>query len=265
MRRLILGLILINLVIFNIIFLKLRESSLVAFLDVSQGNSVLIKSRNNVFLYDTGRWPFLSLRELDKFVPFYNRKIDVLLLSHTDKDHYLAAFEILKRYKVRLVGVSTLETSDNSFKNFLANVRKLKIPILVFKRGDLISDSHFYFLVLHPERSYKKENDNSLVIKVIGKKSYLLTGDIEKEGILSLISCCRNFLKSDYFLVPHHGSKNSIDENFYSLIKPDISVVSVGDNFYGHPHKETLDILMNFTQSKIIWRTDLNKTFVIKE
>jgi len=263
MRQLIFILILGNFVLGAIIFSALNEKSLVAFLNVGQGESVLIKNKKNIFLYDTGKYPSLVIKELDKFTPFYNKKIDILFLSHPDKDHYFASFEILKRYKVRLIAVNTLKTNDGGFQELLSLAQKLKIPILVIKRGSQITDNHFNFFVLHPDKIYSKDNDSSLVIKVIGKNSYLLTGDIEKEGVESLIDCCQSFLKANIFLVPHHGSKYSINEKFYSLIKPNISVISVGHNFYGHPHQETLEILKKFSQT--IWRTDLNKTLIIKE
>ncbi len=262
MKRLILILILANFVLYLIIFSALKEDSLVAFLDIGQGSGVLFKDKKNVFLYDTGKYPNLTIKEIDKNLPFYNRKIDILFLSHPDKDHYFSSFEILKRYKVRLIGISPKESQDSNYLQLLDLAKQKKIPVLVFKRGDQIFDNHFKFFVIHPEKNYKKENDNSLVIKVLGKNSYLLTGDIEKKAIESLINCCSSFLKADYFLVPHHGSKYSLNEKFYSLIQPKISIIQVGQNSYGHPHQEILEALKNFGQ---IWRTDLQKTLIIKE
>ena len=262
MRQLIFVLILANFVLYLIIFLYLNERNLVAFLNVGQGSAVLFKDKKNVFLYDTGKYPNLIIKEIDKNLPFYNKKIDILFLSHPDKDHYYASFEILKRYKVRVIGVSPKESKDVNYLQFLNLAREKKIPILVFQRGSQIFDNHFNFLVLHPEKIYEKENDNSLVIKVKGKNSFLLTGDIEKKAIQSLIKCCFDLLKADYFLVPHHGSRYSLDEKFYSLIQPKISIIQVGKNFYGHPHKEVIEVLKNFGK---IWRTDLQKTLIVKE
>ncbi len=262
MRPLILGLILINFVLYYVIFDFLNQKTLVAFLDIGQGESVLIKNKNNIFLYDTGKYPSLLFKEIDKFTPFYSKKIDILFLSHPDKDHYFAAFELLKRYKIRLVAINGFDSEDALYQKLIKEVDNLKIPVIVLKRGASVSDNHFNFLVLHPDRDYKKDNDESLVIKVIGKNSYLLTGDIEKEGIESLINCCSKLIKSDYFLVPHHGSKHSLDKNFYFLINPKMSIIQVGQNFYGHPHKEVLNFLTNISQ---YWRTDINKTLVIEE
>ena len=262
MRQLIFILILLNFLLYSIIFSVFKEESFVVFLDIGQGEGVLFKNKKNIFLYDTGKYPNLTIKEIDKNLPFYNRKIDILFLSHPDKDHYFSSFEILKRYKVRLIGVSLKESKDINYLKLLNLAKKKKIPILIFKRGDQIFDNHFKFLILHPDKKYEKENNNSLVIKVLGKNSYLLTGDIEKEAIESLINCCSNLLKSDYFLVPHHGSKYSLNEKFYHLIQPKISIIQVGQNLYGHPHQQVLEKLTNFG---LIWRTDLQKSLKIKE
>ena len=263
MKHLIFVLILANLFVYYVIFDFLTQKNLVAFFDVGQGASVLIKNKNNIFLYDTGQKPSLVLQGLDRFIPFYYKKIDILFISHPDKDHYLAAFEILKRYKVRLLAVSILDSEESGYKRLIELVKKLEIPILVLKRGNYISTNHFQIYVLHPDKKYKKDNDNSLVLKVIGKNSYLLTGDIEKEAIQSLISCCLQILASDYLLVPHHGSRYSINEKFYKAINPKVSVIQVGHNFYGHPHQETINFLKSLKAT--IWRTDLNKEFIIYE
>jgi len=81
MRRLIFVLILANFVLYLIIFSALKEGSLVAFLNIGQGEGVLFKDKKNVFLYDTGKYPNLTIKEIDKNLPFYNRKIDILFLE----------------------------------------------------------------------------------------------------------------------------------------------------------------------------------------
>ncbi len=264
MNRLIFVLILANLVVYLIIFDFLKDENLVVFFDVQQGESVLIKNKNNIFLYDTGKYPSLLFQQLDKYLPFYNKKIDILFLSHPDKDHYGATFEILKRYRVRLIGLSLLDSQDLLYQNLINLIKEKKIPIIVFKRGNKIRTRDFQFLILHPEKNYKKDNDNSLVIKVIGKNSYLLTGDIEKPALESLILCCQEILASDYLLVPHHGSKFSIDLSFYQAVKPKFAIIQVGKNPYGHPHPETLEFLKNLGVANIL-RTDKDKSLVIKE
>jgi competence protein ComEC len=262
MKSLILSLILINFILYYLIFDFLNQKKLVAFLDIGQGNSVLIKNKKNIYLYDTGKYPSYLFQQLDKFIPFYNRKIDVMFLSHPDNDHYFAAIKLLEKYKVRLIVVSNFVEEKDFNKNLLEQIKKFKIPVIKLQKGNRIVDNHFKIYILHPSKNYQNDNNESLVIKIVGKNSYLLTGDIEKEAINDLINCCSDILVVDYFLVPHHGSRYSLNENFYKKVNPKFSIFQVGENYYGHPHKEVIDFLSQISK---IWRTDLNKTLIIRE
>lgn len=265
MKHLILGLILANSIVYSIIFYLLFDRNYVVFFDIGQGNSVLIKDQKNVFLYDTGKYPQKLFSQLDKKLNFFNRKIDILFISHPDKDHYFSAFEILKRYQIRLVALSPIDSNDTLYQDLIQMIKKKNIPIIILKRGDEIKTNNFQIMVLNPSRVYfqkLKDNDFSLVLKIVGKNSYLLTGDIEKSAIESLIECCQNFLQANIFLVPHHGSKSSLDEKFYSLIHPQVSVIQVGNNYYGHPHQEVVESLKKFSK---IWRTDKDGELIMNE
>ena len=263
MKQLILILILINFILYSIIFDFLTDKRFCYFLDVGQGSSVLCKNKKNTFLYDTGKYPSLVLKQIDQVIPFYLKKIDILFISHPDKDHYKAAFEVIKRYKVRLLVTNGFIPDDIEYRKFLKLALDLKIPIIYLKRGDRIYDNHFRFLVLNPANVfYKKDNDNSLVLKIKGLNSYLLTGDIEKLAINDILKCCKKDLRSDYFLVPHHGSKYSINEDFYKAISPKLSIIQVGENFYNHPHKE---VLISVSKYSDIWRTDKDGSLILKE
>jgi len=263
MRLLIFVLISANLLTYFLVWELIFQKPAVIFFDVGQGNSVLLKSKNNFFLYDTGKYPSLLTRNLDQFLPFYSRKIDLLFLSHPDIDHYGGTKELLKRYEVRLIVVSSLNSSEKTYLEILNLAKEKNIPIITLKRGDKIFDNHFTFLVLNPQNNFLSDNNSSLVLKIKGKHSYLLLGDLEKRGIKDLISCCRDLLKSDFFLVPHHGSRSSLDENLYAFVSPKMAIISVGKNRYGHPHKEVLKALLKYTPN--IWRTDLKGHLIIEE
>ncbi len=268
MNYLIFILVLVNILIYQIIFTFLTSRELVHFLNIGQGNAVLIKDKKNAFLYDTGKNNFLLLKNLDKTIPFYQKKIDLLFLSHADKDHYGSLPEIIKRYKVRMIILSSLDFKDENFNQTIETIKKKKIPLLVLKRGDKISTNKFRFFVLHPEKKYSKDNNNSLVLKVIGRKTYLLTGDIEKEAIESLISFhlknkLKYFqnLKSDFLLVPHHGSRFSLNKAFYYWVRPGLAIIQVGKNFYNHPHQEVIDFL--YREKINFWKTDQKGDLII--
>jgi len=258
MKNLILLFLLANLVSWSAILnlVHIYQNRLV-FFDVGQGEAVLIQNGKNIFLYDTGRSGYKILQELRKYLPFFQKRIDLLFISHADQDHYQAAFDIFERYRVRYL-ITSKNFSDSGFQKLLRLAQSQGTKILFLNRGDEILNRAFQILVLHPTQNFQGEdNDLSLVLKVNGpENSFLLTGDIGQKAIQSLLSCCQNLLQSKFFLWPHHGSKYSLNLNFLQKVSPAKVIISVGPNRYGHPHKEVLQTLENL---KIpIWRTDLN-------
>ncbi len=269
MQQLIFVLILINCLIYSAIFIYVNQNNFVAFLNTGQGGGVLIKDGNNHFLYDVSANGAYVLRELKDTLPFFVKTLDILFISHPDKDHYLGVFDLLKRYKLRLVILSTTTSDDYLYQKFLSLLKEKRIPFIVLKRGSSLQTNNFHFFILNPPNNDNqkiKDNDKSLVLKIQGKHSYLLTADIEKKAIDSLLACCRQFLISDYLLVPHHGSKYSLDESFYKAVQPKEVVIQVGrNNRYKHPHQQTLDFLYNLGFINNLWRTDYKGRLLITE
>lgn len=256
MKNLILLFLVIDLVLLTII-LSLPEKNRVVFFDVGQGSSVLLQSGKNAFLYDTGKSGYQVLQGLRNTLPFFQKRIDILFISHSDKDHYQGAFDIFERYKVRYLIISRNFT-ESGFQKLLQVAKERGTKILVLDRNDEIITPAFKIFILHPNKNFTgKDNDLSLVLKVIGKNSsFLLTGDIEQKAIQSLLGCCRQLLQSEIFLWPHHGSKYSLNIDFLKTIMPSEVIIQVGPNYYGHPHKEVLQILN--TLKIPFLRTDLN-------
>jgi competence protein ComEC len=122
-------------------------------------------------------------------------------------------------------------------------------------------------VILNPIKSsvYWDESDfnnNSIVLKLHYKNAvFLFTGDIEKNAETSLLtSNC--LLKSDILKVAHHGSVSSTGESFLNSVQPDIAVISVGLNNFGHPHPDVVKKLEAKCQK--VFRTDINGTIIIK-
>jgi competence protein ComEC len=138
------------------------------------------------------------------------------------------------------------------------------------ERGDVIERDSYKITVLHPYREfytlfgtdYDEENDSSLVLKLSGRNSsFLFTGDIQEESETDL-SHLKEWLSSDVIKVPHHGSRASAEENFFTAVSPLIAVISAGrDNAYGHPSSEVLERL----SGKEIFRTDLDGAVKVYE
>jgi len=256
MWKLILLFFLVDFLLISII-LSIDYSKEIVFFDVGQGSAVLIKDARNTFLYDTGRYGYKVINSLRRNLPFFQKRIDVLFLSHADKDHYGGTFEILERYNIRYLAIATT-SEESGFQRIIKMAKDKGVKIVFLNRGSEIWTRNLRFQVIHPTRNFTaKDNDLSLVLKILSNKnSVLLGGDIEKKAIKEIIKCCKEYLKSNIFLWPHHGSKYSLDNEFFNLVSPQVVIIQVGPNYYGHPHKEVLDFLKK--EKALFLRTDID-------
>ncbi len=257
MKTLNLILLFVNFFIYTTIFQFLFSPDFVLFPDIGQGTSVIIKEGKNVFIYDTGKENYKLLNSLRNNLPFYQKRIDIVIISHPDIDHYLNLLTLFSKYKIRVLIINKFALKDENFKNWIIKFKEKNQSIIFLDDKDVIKtkNNDLEMKILHPDKDYSKDNDNSLVVLLKFKnKSFLLTGDIEKEGILSLQK--RYDLKNiDFLLYPHHGSKYSLIESFYKKLNPKVIIIQNGFNRFGHPHKEVIDF---FKQSqKEIWLTNV--------
>jgi competence protein ComEC len=232
----------------------------VTFVDVGQGDSAVMELPDGkTIVVDTGR----TGRETAAYLRFRGKRdIDALVLTHNHPDHTGGMEYLLRRFKVK-------EIWDNGRifypQDLPANVRHRML-----ERGDILEAEAYRITTLHPYGefysfsgdSYSEENSSSLVLKITGKKkSFLLAGDIEEEAEEDLAHL-KKWLRSDVIKVPHHGSRTSVSDDFFTGVSPSIAVISVGrDNPFGHPSKEILETL----EGKKIFRTDLDGAIKIVE
>lgn len=252
---------------FQFLTLSPSDSKLrVYFLDVGQGDSALIRyPTGEHLLIDTGK-DSKVFRSLDKSLPWYNKTIDYVLLTHGDLDHVGAMMDVLDRYKVKKVFVSEFFGKIEVEQEILERLKKENAIVEVLKQGDVLTfgtQIQNSLKIIHPDSNcfvvYKNENDCSLVgVLAYGEHTFLFTGDIGKEVEKQIIAYLSNPVT--VLKVAHHGSKNSSGEEFISKIKPQYSVISVGENSYGHPAPEVISILQNASSS--IWSTKEAATIV---
>lgn len=212
-------------------------SESVTFIDVGQGDCVLIEKRNNYALIDTGGSLSFDIAN-NCLMPYFKKrhisKIDKVFITHNDYDHNGALNELTK-----LISINEIVTSF-----------------------DIIDWNNVIFKNLNKKR-YDNDNDNSLVIyfKLLNYK-FLLMGDASKKVELEIIK--KDSLQVDVIKLGHHGSNSSTHEEFISKIRPKEAIISVGyQNKYGHPNKEVLEILEKY-QVKIR-RTDIEGTICYKK
>jgi len=239
----------------------------VAFLDVGQGDAIFIEAPNGKqVLIDAGPNKKV-LRELSKQMPFYDRSLDLIIITHPDGDHIGGFPEILNTYLVGKVLESGVICDSELCEKLEKQIEASKIEKIIAQRGMLIDlGEEVYLKVLFPDRDATnlETNLSSLVIKLIyGENSFLLTGDSPQEIEEYLVFLDSADLDVDVLKLGHHGSKTSSAEIFLGFTNPEVAIISVGkDNRYGHPHQVVLDSLEKFGIK--ILRTDEQGTILIK-
>lgn len=232
----------------------------VHFLDVGQGDSILIRIKSKNILIDTGGNINFNISK-NVLIPYFRssgvKKIDYLILTHGDYDHMGEAINLVENFKVEKVIFNCGPYND--LENELIEVLdKKKIKYYSYIKELNVDNNKLHFL---QTKEYDNENENSNVIYMeLNGYKFMFMGDagVEKEkDILEKY----NVSKIDVLKIGHHGSKTSSDKNFIDEMNPKYSVISVGkNNRYGHPNKEVLN---NLDNSKI-YRTDRDGSIMFK-
>jgi competence protein ComEC len=247
-------LILVNLFAWIVVFdLKIHKFLEVNFFDVGQGDSILIETPQRHQILIDGGPSSKIVEKLAKEIPFWDRSIDLIILTHPEKDHLTGILEILKRYKVENILWTGIVREIPEYNEWLSLLEKEKANIKIARAGQKISckNCQWKIEVFYPFESLEGEefedsNNTSIVSKLtFGNSSFLFTGDIYKEVEESLTLTPFD-LNSKILKVAHHGSKTSSSQKFLEKVSPEIAVISVGENKYGHPNKETLEILEKY-------------------
>lgn len=246
-----------------------KDHVTVSYLNIGQGDSILIESTNGKHILIDGGPDKKVLSELGKAMPFFNRTIDVMMESHPDKDHIGGLPEVTSRYKVGTFlepGVESPNTVDNELH---ARVKQKNIPDILARKGMKVDMGDGSVLeILFPDRDVSRfeTNDASIVARyVYGKTCFLFTGDSPSKMEEYLIGVYKESLKCDVLKAGHHGSRTSTSDEYLHFVKPEFAIISAGKgNSYGHPHKETLERLAN-SSVKVLSTIDLGTIKMISD
>lgn len=236
--------------VWSAIFAQTTNLLEVHFFDVGQGDSILIETPDKKQILIDGGPDKTVLEKLNQTMSFYDRKIDLLVLTHPDADHITGLIDVLEYYQIGYILTSGFETDTAVYKKWRKLISEKNIPLTMVQSGQkIILSEEIIFEILWPEQpliGVKDANNTSVVGRLIyGQAEFLLTGDIERKIENILIEKNWN-LKSDILKVPHHGSKTSSSYNFIEEIDPKIAIISVGENNrYKHPSQEVLERLKN--------------------
>lgn len=245
-----------------------RDRVFLHVLDVGQGDALLIESGRTRVLVDGG--PDSSvLVKLGSLLPFWDRSIDLIILTHPHADHLDGILEVLKRYDVGTVLETGVNHSIPDYAEWRQVLAEKRIRAVIAEAGQKITLSGGAYLdILAPSKNFANASPKNIhEAMIVPELAYastaaLLMGDAEKPLERALAASGRD-LRADILKVGHHGSKTSSSEEFLGRVLPKFAVISAGrKNRYGHPHQETLDRLARFAGR--ILRTDQlgNITFV---
>ncbi len=259
------------LLLLQVVFIpKTQVTTRLTMCDVGQGDAILIQHGQFVVLIDTG--PNSAVIEcLTQKLPFWSKKIDLLILTHSDMDHIGGVPSILQSFSVgevwsipwsglgsKAVGVEDLIASQNF--RFVQAGEVLVLPGL---RIRVLSGEDFY--TFHPllKKLEESPNNRSLAVFIEGESfGFLGLGDLGCSGELALADL--SLLNQVQFLkVSHHGSKSSSCNDFLIKIRPETGLISLGKgNSYGHPHPLPLE---NLEKNGVkVLRTDELGTFTLE-
>ena len=219
----------------------------VSFLDVGQGDAILLRTPRGANILVDGGPDNSLLYQVAEHLPWWERTIDYLVITHWDDDHFVGAIQLLKKYQVKNILVSYLPSADGA--NYLAWQQALALEGIspqIVKKGERINIAgELTGQVLSADQSEElSSNAKSLVMRwSYGDIDFLLTGDLPAEQEAELLSS-QLLLASEVLKVGHHGSKYSSTADFLDKVNPELCVIEVGkDNKFNHPSPETINRL----------------------
>lgn len=246
------------------------------FCDVGQGDAILLYRGTTQVLFDAG--PDTSvLTCLGDHMPFWDRKIELALLTHPDADHITGIIQVLRRYQIlslastglwkdtEVASVAREELEEKKVKEIFVNsatkitVAGAKIDIVWPSYLDLADsgeDRSNHLQTLSAKSSFDWNAISVILLLRFGGFEAVLTGDASPGALTQTLKGGR-IGKAEVLKVPHHGSRNGLTREFLAAVEPKIAVISVGkNNSYGHPHQEVLRMLQE--AGVRVLRTDIN-------
>lgn len=229
------------------------------FFDVGQGDASLIRARGGQDLLIDGGPDDAVLEGLADALPWWDREIETVVVTHLDSDHYVGLFAVLRRYRVGELWWTGVAPTTETARRFAASVEARGIPQRFVKAGDALALGPTEFRVLWPREDARGTiakptssnakgggtNDLGIVgVFSCGQERALFTSDISAHVEAALLDDPA-LVRAEILKTPHHGSAYSSSEAFLDAVAPDEAVISAGaGNRYGHPAPRVLSALL---------------------
>ncbi|MGH3104259.1 MAG: ComEC/Rec2 family competence protein, partial [Gaiellaceae bacterium] len=231
----------------------------ITFLDVGQGDAVLLQTRRAAILVDQGPPEGRVAEQLERLGV---RRLAMLVLTHPQRDHVGGAEEVLERIAVDVVLDPRLPVPSPYEASALAAARRRDVPVVVARAGRAYAVGRLRLRVLWPDGPGPRVDDPNRHATVLhvsyGSVDALLTADAESDVTVPLRPPPVEILK-----IAHHGSADALLPELLRLVRPRVAVISVGKrNDYGHPTPSTLATLES-APGLAVYRTDVDGRITI--
>ena len=232
----------------------------VHFIDVGQGDAILIDLQDTEILIDGGdRSPGVTAY-LDQYV---DGSIEVIVATHPHADHIGGLIAVLDAFTVDQIWHNGDTSDSKTYSDFMGCVNAEGAEVHTGRLHDIIKAGGLELFVHHPANLEGSTNNNSIVLHLAyGNIDFLFTGDAEQEaeGHMMMLSSVR-LPEVEILKVGHHGSRTASSSDFLSITSPEVAIYMAGvDNRYGHPHAETITALNQIGAQ--IYGTDINGTII---
>ena len=234
---------------------------LVHFIDVGQGDAILIDFGETEVLIDGGDRAPGIVTYLSNYI---DGAIEVIVATHPHADHIGGLIAVLEQFKVEDIWHNGEESDSKTYQDFMDAVQSENAEIHIARLHNVIQAGALSLYVHHPANLEGTTNNNSIVLHLaFGDIDFLFTGDAEREaeGNMMMLSSVR-LPEVEILKVGHHGSSTASSDAFLSITSPEVAIYMAGkDNTYGHPHQETIEALKQIGAK--IYGTDVNGTIVV--
>lgn len=235
----------------------------VDFLDVGQGDAILIKAPDGQNILVDGGPDKTILKRLGENMAWWDRQIDLMILTHAHDDHVTGLIDVLKRYRVKRILYTGAVHNAPNYLNWLKLVRDKKTPLVIVDKEQVINLGDGAKIdILYPDQSFLNQtvddlNQTSIVFSLsYGQSRFLFTGDAGEPVEKELLEQGAD-LGADLLKVGHHGSKYSTSQEFLEKVRPNIAVIQAGkNNSFGHPSLRIIKRLERLGAE--VFRTDEN-------